>query len=290
MSRSERPLPPDVTVVGLLWAQNAERVKRYDGIKMTHRTDLWTHARRTTFLAMNLTMAIEDTEDLVYDPRKIVRLAYHHDDAEFLTGDTPGNIKRAMNPEERAELSLREDSASRALAKYYLNIADDLNVDQYIADQKEIREKKTLEAQIVDVADKLDALGEIVHELRCGNLDFIPVFQRYVKVFQDFERYDFWRKVKSNPKVGMEYPLTISEVLLIEKISPDSFPTRESMEEKLMTEKHLPPYYGTWLALTFMGFGVGTEKYLFPGWYMDFWKKWGIPRDVRSTLRGIELT
>lgn len=234
-------------------------------------------------------MVAAEVTGLEYDSEKLLRLGVYHDDAEFLTGDIPGNIKRAMSEEERTSPSWKEEEASRALAKYCLNINGELDVDQYIEDQREAREKATFEAQIVDVADKWDALGEVMHELRCGNWEFIPVFKRYEKLFKGFNKYDFWRRIKADRRTELGETPLISPVILLPRLSSESFPTKDRLEEVTMQAEHMPIYYRWWLEITFKGFDLHTEKYLYPGWYLEFWKKWGVPKDVKSTLSGVDL-
>lgn len=267
-----------------LWIQATSEIKRFSvKPEMIHRTDLWTHVRRTAYLANVLSFIVEDQQGDSINGHDVFWMGMHHDDAELIGGDIPTPVKWAMTPEQREELRLTEDRAIEFLAKFFGHA----DPERYKRLHYEAQAKESLPAQIVDVADKLDGLGETLHEIRCGNDTFLDILDNYWQVFGGFEGRAFWRTLKQNPALSMYLPPTRQQALAIPKITPEDLSDKNTVWEKLL-EGPMPSCYRTWLKLSLSVFNIRPEKYLLPGWYIQLWQRWGYPQGT-TTLSGIQL-
>ncbi len=269
-----------------LWLRYLSEIKRFSAVPdMIHRTDLWTHARRTAYLGALLGGMVAREEKLDIDINKIFRMGYHHDDPEFITGDLPSPLKQALSQEEKQALKGDEARAIKALALLFGHNRP----EGYLSDHHEMTAKESPEAQILDIADKLDGLGETLHEIRCGgNPAFIKVLRDYRRLLDEFgKKYDIWNRLRNHPWLGMSKFPTLNQANSIPKIKLEDMKEKNKAWEKLL-EGPMPQFYRTWLELSMKIFDVRTEKFLLPGWYLDLWNYWGVPHGT-TTASGIYI-
>lgn len=259
--------------------QDAHRFERHDG-PMMHRTDMFTHLRRVAYIADHLGfyLVAEGHEQARKTYRgRIFRKAYHHDDPELITGDLPTPVKLAMSPEERAVFKQEERESVRLVASRYLSFSSERSFNDYLEEQDELLDKKTFDARLIDVADKLDGLGETLHELRCGNESFQKVYKVYRdEVFPKFENYDFWEILKRDPAIMLGNFPTNEDVSKMPILKPEDLHSRDELQVDLLEAEGLPRWYRSWTSITLNHFDINPEKFLFPGWYLELWKRWGI--------------
>ena len=146
------------------WQEALGGIPRFHKMEMIHRTSLLTHAYRVRQISLGIGRVCTEAGYEI-NQSTIARRSLHHDDPEVETTDIPSPEKRAMTPEQKAQLRSEEMDAARRLAIKFTTLPR----ETYISDQEEGSRKETVEDQIVDVADKLDGLCETLHELRCGN-------------------------------------------------------------------------------------------------------------------------
>lgn len=132
---------------------------------MWYRTDLWAHSRRVSWIVEEISPFVLSIFPQ-FDPVKARVLALVHDDPEIIFGDVQAGNKSKMSSEELAQLKKKERAAIDAVVDLF---ADVLNPELYKALLLEVFEKRTLEAMVVDWADKYDAFGEALHEVYAGN-------------------------------------------------------------------------------------------------------------------------
>jgi 5'-deoxynucleotidase YfbR-like HD superfamily hydrolase len=193
------------TVGEIMWVRELSKIKRYspknkENPKMIHEQDNFNHTRRVMYLGRFLTNILLQNPSKPYKPnlRHVSNMGYHHDDPEIITDDILATTKAKMSKEELEKLKQKEDLASHVIAHFIFGLTPPQD-DIYINDQREIREKLTLESQIVDVADKWDSLCEILHEVRCGNKPFSELLSFRQNVFVKFkESYPFYKVIKNN--------------------------------------------------------------------------------------------
>lgn len=272
------------------WSRLISSRTRYSGVEMTHRPDLFIHSRRVAFLALHLVELVEGLRFKYFtvDVRKIGRLAYFHDDPEIITDDIPAPIKAVMSDEEKKTLHENEQTATEKLAGIIFSPYATLEREEYIAQQEEIKNKQTIESQIVEVADKWDALGEKLHEVRCGRADiFLPMVDRSRKIFQGFDEYLFWKVVKDNPSLDFQNFLDDEKLAQLSKLTIGELKSRTDLEKALIGEmvEDWPALYRTWAKISWDNFDIKPEKFIFPGWYEELWRKWGLRPKKRLALR-----
>jgi 5'-deoxynucleotidase YfbR-like HD superfamily hydrolase len=101
----------------------------------------------------------------------VLDIALNHDIPEILTTDVPNPIKKASRAVERF-YNRQEKLATIELAKC-------LGFSDFSGLVQEFNEGKTIEAQIVKMADKLSGLIWCVEELACGNRNIVIAFRGY---------------------------------------------------------------------------------------------------------------
>lgn len=107
------------------------------------------------------------------DLLKVLDMALIHDEEEGLTGDIVHTFK-SLNSGLEAEI---ERLSLELLRTEYSNIP---RGDYFISLRNEFNDKsKTLEAQIVQVADMIAGLAECEEEIRLGNQGFLKFQQNY---------------------------------------------------------------------------------------------------------------
>lgn len=241
-------------------------VERFCGMKMIHRTNLDIHHARTTKLTWTCAQALR-TRGVMINLGHAMNLIRVHDDQEVITGDIPTPTKLAMTEEEQEELKGKEEAAIITLAKRY--VPPEFQ-DMYLQLWHEARDKKTLESQTADIADKWDAICETVHEIRCGNVSFFEVLDRYrSKIIPRLQNHEIWSIISTHPDIRLDRIPTPSEADQLPKISIETL--RKSGQEAFWQEvldQNVPEFYRRWIVDTFScGLSLdmpGTA--LFPGW------------------------
>ena len=250
---------------------------------MIHRTDLAVHIRRNLVESYHLSHIL-DPNMPDWHRAKLLRMSYHHDDPEIGTGDIPAPVKAAMTAEEKAELKAREKAWIQRVATFFI---DPYHKDLYLAEQKEIHEKLTPDAQFVNIVDKLDALGETMHELYSGNRAFLGPLQYYRELFASFEGEEIWEQMKNDPAIGLgEFP---SDDYFPEEAiwTPERAKNIDSLWNVSRIEEDIHPWYRSYLGIINQQFFSGTAKFLFPGW-PETWQRTDEPH-VRTSLDGVIL-
>ncbi|MDD2822866.1 MAG: HD domain-containing protein [Candidatus Daviesbacteria bacterium] len=276
--------------INLLWVNCMQNIKRYDGLEMIHRPDLWTHIRRVGYLSKVLSIYISTRVDTPYslDAQKTFRMGLRHDDPELITTDIPAPVKRQLSIEQLQHLKAQEQTAGIALARYLYCYPEDSPLYKlYVSEQGELIQKETPEAQIVDVADKWDAVCEILHDIRCGNKDYISLLEFSRKTLAKFERYPFWNMLAD--EFGLANIPNDEEITHLSKIGIDDLVDRSKVSSLMRrpATDEWPEAYKIWGELNANIFYRNPEKYIFPGWYLNLWQKWETPPKDTTTVSGI---
>lgn len=133
---------------------------------MWYRTNLWTHSRRVSWIVEGLSPFASEVFGSEFNPERAFVLALVHDDAEIIMGDVQAGNKSKMSREELHELEDIERKAAIQLAERY---PSHIGSYEYRSLLFEALDKLSLEALVVDWADKYDAFGEALHELYAGH-------------------------------------------------------------------------------------------------------------------------
>lgn len=152
-----------------------EGVTRYSTYnRMHYRTNLWNHCRRVSWLAQELEQFAVKAFGEEYDPLKAYALALVHDDAEIVTGDVQAGDKSKMT---KAQLDAVDENEKNAIPLLTARFPTQVGGYEYKTLLEEALYKNSLEAQVVMLADKLDAFGEALHEVFAGNTHFITLVE-----------------------------------------------------------------------------------------------------------------
>lgn len=277
-----------------MWQMGIDKLTRWSGVPMVHRPTVFDHAAlRTNWMAQHLAdlWLVLGKDDFPPSIHKIDRLATHHDDSEMIDQDLPTPFKMAMSPEEKLAFQRREQESRMAIGHFRLML-DPNDQDLYMQDQAELKAQETIESQIVEVADKLDALGEILHEVRCGNRKFLEFLELRGQIIGRLDRFHFWKIVKSHPTLELDKIPTAGEISVLPNISIDSLASRENLIIDLLGDgvKEWPMFYQWWIFRQFEKLQIkDLERIILPGWRETLWQRWGIPPQAKTTPGGIAL-
>lgn len=261
----------------------SESPRYEDGFpEMIHRHSNYTHCRRVAAIADNLFFLVLP-QGLIMNNRSFLNeqrvlgdfFGAHHDDDEIFRTDYPSDLKFKWTEEEKIENARLEAIAIEKVGREYLHLSGE-TLSRYIYYMEMYRKKEILAAQVVDVADKLDALGEVFHELRCGNKAFLKAYQYYRdEKLPDFNKYNFWEKIKSDPAIQIDSLPTDEEVLRMPTLSRDGLKSRETIREDIF-DPTLPRWYRSWLGVNMNIFlpEPQPEFHMFPGWKTELRRRW----------------
>ena len=249
---------------------------RYDGINMLHRTNLRTHTMRVRTLAQFLGRRIEklETNGLFFDfqPYWMIFALMQHDSPELGTGDLPATIKQKFSHWQHQQLEKAEDQATVDNCIKYFRVRCYRDLDYFLKVQKILRQKKSPEAKVINFADKLDPIGEKLHEVACGNDQFIELLQNSRQVLAGFENYEFWTFIKSHPQLQLDQIPSDDDLLRLPKITFED--TQDPDQRNIFAKtKEWPAWYQTWLQKSYQTFHKAPNQFIYPGWYPDIDKK-----------------
>lgn len=260
------------------WAKALFEEKRYrDTPNMIHRTNLLTHSMAVKFESMYLGIILDNATDergwfIDFDHFLLLDAAEHHDIAEIdpRVTDIPTPVKMAMTDKEKADLERREKAAVTDIARKYFGIENPWELWEYQQLHKSIREKQTPETQLVKVADAWDALGEKMHEVFCGNDDFIDMVDYSTDVvFPKIAEFGVWKYLKDHPALGFNSIPRGKELTRLPRLTKQDVNQVENLDEVFAGDKILqwPTVYQSWALTRYINFHTLTREFIFPGWY-----------------------
>ena len=147
------------------------------------------HSFYTAYLVSLLCHFAKQAGEQVNTERALT-MALLHDIEETFSGDILGPFKH-YTPEVREIINkVNEETIHHAFA----DLPEDLQ--QYYLDLwNEERERKTIEAQIVKVADILSLLGKCGEEVKVGNQFFQQIYDTQLETLKAFD-VSWWQKIK----------------------------------------------------------------------------------------------
>ncbi|MBI2632048.1 HD domain-containing protein [Candidatus Pacearchaeota archaeon] len=236
-------------------------IKRYSMYEvMFFRTNVELHSRRVEWITEELSpFLVRDTK---LDIDKLRILCRIHDDLEVITGDIQlGRKIYTMKKKELEVIEKEEEEARRMLAAVWPEEIHGYNYRELLS---EARDKKTLEAQIMKLADRLDAFGESLHELYSGNTCFLQHFELPIGVNPVKLYTRIVRKTQENyPLIGhlmdgrhplLSLPERINQREIVKKAK---LPNSESIEQETGC-----PHYDAWKDITLKYGGKAGLKQL----------------------------
>lgn len=137
---------------------------------MYYRTDLVIHSLRVSWIIKELNPFAIGAFGDSYDPVKAEVMGLVHDDAEIVMGDIEAGIKNKMSAEELESVHDLEVDAIKVLTRRFPKKVGEYSYGQLL---QESFDHTSLESQVMQFADKFDALGEALHEVYAGNRCFM---------------------------------------------------------------------------------------------------------------------
>lgn len=144
-------------------------ITRYDPISvMLYRTNDYNHSLRVGLL---IDATLETVRQFFpdFDSERAQLLGLVHDDAEMIIGDVSAGHKSVMSDTLLDDLDNQERAAIEVLSKRFPRLVGKYSYHDLLVESFKV---KTIEAQVMKYADKMDALGETYHELYGGNYMF----------------------------------------------------------------------------------------------------------------------
>ena len=153
-----------------------KQILRYDNYQpMYYRVDVYRHCIRVALLVKELAERVKRVCPL--DKHKVFLMALIHDDPEIIIGDFSAGEKAKMSEGQLRKIKEAEKAAEETLIELF---PKKLGKYHYRKLLEEVSEKQSLEARMVDIADKLDATGECFHEIFAGNEVFVtPIISAF---------------------------------------------------------------------------------------------------------------
>ncbi len=274
-SEQFKHLPPiEIAHMDFYSPEQAERVERLHAIKrfgaikeMTHRTSVWEHTLRVSkhsVLFSKILLVLGVNVDL----RRVLFLADHHDDVEIETDDIPTPTKRSATKEQKTQMEADERAAARKVDRL---VQKPWGFSDFPKTLEEYKAQKSLEARIVDYADKWDCLHEAVHEVVCGEnkIGFKEVIYGYKPTFEDLNKRneDWQEKLKSI--LGNDFFDFPDPEKLVPK-SPEQLDYATVGNFIKSVAQGNPKSYFFWLRFNKSAFGLDFLKRTFPGWMDRF--------------------
>lgn len=265
---------PDIAHINFFSREEIERatalhaIKRFQAIKeMTHRTSVLEHELRVSkhsivFSRVLLALGIE------VDLPRVLFFADHHDDVEIETGDISTPQKISASQEERVRI---EEDEREAAKKVDHLIQKPLLFRSFPEEYEEYKSQKTLEARIVNYADKWDGLHEAIHEVVCGEnpKDFKEVINGYRPTFEELgiknkDWHDKLKVILDNDFFDFPDP----EKLTLKSSEKLSYKTVGNFIKSIAEGN--PRSYFFWLRSNKSVFGLDFLERTFPGWMDKF--------------------
>lgn len=163
---------------------------------MFYRTNLHTHSQRVMWIVQDLLPLAKKATPSI-NSEKALLLALVHDDAEIITGDIQLGRKLYMTQKQLDKLEENEKKAIVKLSSKYPKTINGLSYKDLLHESLiKGKPEASIEAQLMNYADRCDALGEALHEIHAGNKEFctdknefekgINPINVYIKILTNF--------------------------------------------------------------------------------------------------------
>ena len=234
-----------------IWKQDLSYIVRFSQEPMIHRSTVYEHVVRVMYLSEKVGQLMDfelNRNDI--DITQLVHYAQIHDDPEVITGDIPSHHKSALTPSGKMQLHLAEKEAIQTLAKRYYKSQEQQK--EYIHNWEEFTSMNSLEAQIVNIADKWDATCEVLTDIRYGNNTeaIFRILERYRTIFKSFQHKEVLEILSLI--IPIEIP-SDEDARNLPKIENNYFEESQqnldTLTQKSLFPPTLPLFYDFWLQI-----------------------------------------
>ncbi len=184
---------------------------------MFYRTNLLIHSHRVAWIVRTINPTAQKIFGASYDVNKAEILAYVHDDAEIIMGDVQAGNKNNMTALQLADVQKMEIGAIKKISNRFPEL---VGAYDYTTLLNEAMNHSSLEAQVLQYADKFDALGEALHEVYGGNVLWTQnVINEYGTIPTPLEYYwSFFERFED--KYPQLQPLLATNIPIFQSIPP----------------------------------------------------------------------
>ena len=148
------------------------------------------HSFYTAYI-VSLLCDLAEQEGVKANREKAISMALVHDMEEMFSGDILTPFKH-YSPEVNKTIQ----KVNRVLVpQVFESLSEDMR-EKYIALWNEDSKGKSMEAQMVKVADRLSLLSKCAEEVKVGNEYFENIYESQLKLLQDYDAF-WWKKIRN---------------------------------------------------------------------------------------------
>ena len=159
-------------------------IKRYNTRKFISPQSVLEHLAGVTLISMVISDYFNQ-QGIKNNAERVLRMAITHDLDEVVSGDIPHDVKYKYGKESEKLRKALSFITDRTIKSMYEQLGDKKLIDSYISLYMEEKEKQTLEAKIVKLADFIDVMIYSTTELSLGNTTIIPEKENSTERYQE---------------------------------------------------------------------------------------------------------
>lgn len=169
--------------------RSISHVVRFNGQPQQFRESLAEHSFYVAYFVMIIGEFLKKHKENI-DETKILKMSLIHDMEETISGDILSPFKHYNDEILQAIGKVNQET----IKVVFGDLPDDIN-NKMIGLWTEESEQKTIEAQIVKVADKLSLISKCYEEAKMGNKNFEIIYNREIRKLKKLD-YPWWLKIK----------------------------------------------------------------------------------------------
>ena len=132
------------------------------------------------------------------DKERVLQMALVHDLEEGFSGDILNPFKHYNNKVYQAIKEVNNE----LIKEVFVDLSQDLQ-DEFIKTWQEEATEKTIESQIVKVADKLSLLAKCFEEIQAGNSYFEEIYKEQLSGLKKLD-HPWWEKIRDEVLSGAD--------------------------------------------------------------------------------------
>ncbi|MDP2671368.1 MAG: HD domain-containing protein [bacterium] len=180
-----------------LLKRDLAHVKRFNNRPVHFPESVAEHSFYVSYFTQILCWALGE-EKIEVNTERAVKMALIHDQEEGFSGDILTPFKY-FNEEVAA--AIREVN-NQTIEMMFEDLDEKLKKD-FVALWHEEQSRKSLESQVVKVADGLSLISKCFEEIEAGNSYFEEIYKRILKDLKNLD-YSWWQKIRPRVLSGTE--------------------------------------------------------------------------------------